>query len=714
MHSPAGAFPRAAAGPCTGFREGPTKSNDFNQLISGTEREKGAGSQPAKEPLNRCHAAPSFTSLVLFAALLGGCSASTDAAEGAGGTTAVDPASDNDNDNVPAANDKCPESTADGWTDAQGCGESQDGDGDGVPTDQDLCPDTPAGEPVDGTGCSASQDPNGGSGATAGSGGSAGGGSATPGKDGQVAPNGFASFTLDPKGKLPVSLETLAKNVKDLATGFQIDGSLLVQLPDGQQLVLAEAHMKLEYDSAKGEGLQSVSGTCRVPFPAFGLGDNASFDDLVYASIGWDLGKNIQNVSAPMQDDRHYFYLTFSASLGLNLGNAKVSVPGGTSNTIVIDPFDPYLFVKGDLSKLAGLAPIDDAGIGLSWQGLIPFTPKNTWGVEQQAKTFNGHLWLEGGISLGPKIPLSISGNTVIDVDPNDDGKSVFVDPAGGIQLGANADLALSLGYKKLPISLDIPVASATVVAKLTDQEQWAYFSGKIEPDKTGLPPVIPISFDQSVKVAGYVNSDIEQSFLKAEGSYKINASAIEAWTGIDLSDLGVAQANLTIDNSGVLVTGTATTSFAPVVGLNGNAAVEAFFGGTSTNWYVTLDGQLAVKGIDLSADAHAKLDLTGMFVSGKFQTPHLAHRHERQHHPERRRHPGQGPGDDPDRGGQGGRAVGDRRRSVRHRGRHGRGRVRLRNRHQRCGVRLKDRDQRDPMRQQATSKTEPCAATAT
>ena len=563
-----------------------------------------------------------FTSLVLFAALLGGCSASTDASQGNG----VDPASDADHDNVPAAQDKCPEAAAGEWTDAQGCGESQDGDGDGVPTDQDLCPDTPAGEAVDGTGCSASQDPNAGSGgaagASAGTGGSAGGSNATPGQDGAVAPNGFASFTLDPKGKLPVALKTLAKNVKALQNGFQIDGSLLVQLPKGQQLLLAEAHIKLEYDSAKGEGLQSVSGTCRVPFPAFGLGENASFDDLVYASIGWDLGKNIENVEAPMQDDRHYFYLTFSAGLGMNLGTAKVSVPGGTSNTIVIDPFDPYLFVKGDLLSFGGLSPIDDAGIGMSWQGLIPFTPANTWGVEQQAKPFNGHLWLEGGISLGPKIPLSISGNTVIDVDPNDDGKSVFVDPAGGIQLGANADLAVSPGYKKLPITLDIPVASATVVAKLTDQEQWAYFSGKIAPDKTGLPPVIPVSFDQSVQVAGYLNSDIEQSFLKAEGSYKINASSIEAWTGINLSDLGVAQADLTIDKNGVLVTGTATTSFAPVVGLNGNAAVEAFFGGTPTNWYVTMDGQLAVKGIDLSANAHAKLDSTGMFVSGKFQTP--------------------------------------------------------------------------------------------
>ena len=111
-----------------------------------------------------------FTSLVLFAALLGGCSASTDASQGNG----VDPASDADHDNVPAAQDKCPEAAAGEWTDAQGCGESQDGDGDGVPTDQDLCPDTPAGEAVDGTGCSASQDPNAGSGGAAGA--SAGGG----------------------------------------------------------------------------------------------------------------------------------------------------------------------------------------------------------------------------------------------------------------------------------------------------------------------------------------------------------------------------------------------------------------------------------------------------------------------------------------------------------------------------------------------------------
>src|SRR5207248_1477195 len=98
--------------------------------------------------------------------------------------------------------------------------------------------------------------------------------------------------------------------------------------------------------------------------------------------------------------------------------------------------------------------------------------------------------------------------------------------------------------------------------------------------------------------------------------------SKLGQWTGLDLNDLAMAQASLNADSSGLTVTGFASTSISPYIGLNGDVAAVGFFDGHPANWYITLDGQLAVSGVDLSANAHARLDQTGMAVSGTFQTP--------------------------------------------------------------------------------------------
>src|SRR5262249_7226774 len=83
-----------------------------------------------------------------------------------------------------------------------------------------------------------------------------------------------------------------------------------------------------------------------------------------------------------------------------------------------------------------------------------------------------------------------------------------------------------------------------------------------------------------------------------------------------------MAQADFNADASGVTVTGWASTSISPYIGLNGDVAVAGFFDGNPQNWYVTLDGKLSVSGVELSADAHARLDQTGLLVKGAFVTP--------------------------------------------------------------------------------------------
>ncbi|HXK20779.1 MAG TPA: hypothetical protein VNG33_23370, partial [Polyangiaceae bacterium] len=246
---------------------------------------------------------------------------------------------------------------------------------------------------------------------------------------------------------------------------------------------------------------------------------------------------------------------------------------------------------------------------------------ENTWGIDQDAATFDGHIWVGGKVNLNDlKLPLAIGGKTVVDVDPNDDGKTLFTQPEDGFQFGSNSELDLSLQAGL--ISMEVPIARGTVVGHVAPSEAWAYYSGNVKAGNGWMPAEVPLKNSVTLKSAGHVSTHLEEMYFKAEGDLSFDAGKLGAWTGIDLNDLALAKATLDVDKDGVLVTGTASASFSPYLGMQGNVDAVGYFNGNPQAWYVTLDGQLLVSGIDLSASAHARLDQNGLLVSGKFKTP--------------------------------------------------------------------------------------------
>lgn len=558
------------------------------------------------------------TSLVLIGSLVSGCAGNGGAVHDDGSSTDADA------------------SQADPTAPSEPHGDS---DTDGLPADQDLCPGTAAGAQVDGDGCSAEQRAAGGGklSGVAKPGGAAADGAAGAGSDlgtgtengaaadeeapvdGEVAPNGFAVFTLDPQGALPVTLRTLASNVKQLENGFALSGTVMIDAPNGEHVSLLEASLTLAYDSDKGAGLQSLQGTVRLPFPNLGFMKDVSVSDPVYASVGYDLGKNLTQVDAPLKDERKYVYFTFSAGFEAKLGDMTVSGPNGQSVTMALDPSDPSFFLKASLGGLMG--PVDDASVGFSIGGHLPFTPENTWGIADDVAEFDGHIWIGGKVNLNDfELPIAIGGNTVVDVDPNQDGQTLFTDPANGLRFGSNSELDLSL--EAGAIGFEIPIAKSTIVGRAGSAEAWAFYSGKVKSGNGWMPAEVPLKNTMQLQAAGHASTHLEESYFKAEGQLSFDAGKLGDWTGLDLNDLALAQATLLVDKDGVLVTGTASAAFSPYVGLQGNVDAVGYFNGQPQGWYVTLDGRLVVSGIDLSADAHARLDRNGMQVSGKFQTP--------------------------------------------------------------------------------------------
>ena len=504
-----------------------------------------------------------------------------------------------------------------------------DQDGDKLSADQDLCPNTPAGVAVDGNGCSLAQRqaqaasatdaPNG----TAGVGG---GGTDTSPKgaqaglvDGTVAANGFAVFVLDPEGALPITLRTLASNVSDLENGFALSGTVTVDVPGNAHVTLAEAKVSLSYDRAKGSGLQNFEGSVRLPIPALGFMQGVTVSDPVYAAVGYDLGSRLTNIDAPIEADRKYLYFTFSAGFEAKVGDLTVSAAKNQSVTMTLDPSDPSFFVRASLGGLMG--PVDDASVGFSIGGHLPFTPENTWGIDAQAVSFDGHLWLGGKLNLNDlKLPVAIGGNTVVDLDPKDSGQTFFENPRNGFQFGSNSELAISIDAGAL--AFEIPVAQSTIVGRILGKSGSADYSGTVKAGNGWMPDLVPLKNTQQLRAAGHASTQLTDSYFAAEGELSLDARKLGQWTGLELRDLAMAKATLNADKDGLTVTGTASTSISPYISLSGDLATAGFFNGQPKDWYVTLDGRFAVSGIDLSADAHARIDQQGMQVFGKFETP--------------------------------------------------------------------------------------------
>ena len=537
------------------------------------------------------------TSLVLLVALVSGCSSAGQSASDVAGEPGIAD---------PTAASK----------------PSADNDTDGLSADQDLCPNTPAGEKVDGNGCSVAQREAQGNGTkTSGGTGEPGTGTGTGAAvDGGIAPNGFAVFVLDPQGTVPVTLRTLASNVTNLENGgFALSGTVTIDVPGNSHVTLAEAKVQLAYDAEKGEGLQSFSGSARLPFPDLGFMQDVSVSDPVYAAVGYDLGRNLTNLNAPIQAQRKYLFFTFSTGFEAQVGSMTVSTANNQSVTMTLDPSDPSFFLRASLGGLMG--PVDEASLGFSIGGHLPFTPDNTWGIDAKAATFDGHLWIGGKINLNDlDLPVAIGGNTVVDLDPSDTGKTFFSNPAGGFQFGSNSELDLSISAGAL--AFEIPVAQSTIVGRITGKSGAADYSGIVKAGNGWMPDAVPLKNTQQLKAAGHASSQLTDTYFMAEGDLSLDAGKLGQWTGLDLNDIAMAKATLNADKDGLTVTGTASTSISPYIGLKGDLATAGFFNGNPKDWYVTLDGRFAVSGIDLSSDAHARIDQSGMLVTGKFETP--------------------------------------------------------------------------------------------
>jgi hypothetical protein len=429
--------------------------------------------------------------------------------------------------------------------------------------------------------------------------------------------DGFTSFVIAARSKAPIVLRTLAKNVKTIANGFSVAGDLTIETQLGP-ITLAHGSLVLEWAPDHADGIKTLRGDVDVPFPK--LGALSGFvDSPVHASIGWDLGANITSTDLPINADRPYLFFDVSAGVSAAAGPISFELPGGKAGRLYIDPTDPSIYVDGNLLGLGDIGPLSGMGIGLSARGLIPFTPVSTWGIENKVGNLHGHVYAKGTVTLS-RYPISIDGELFANVDPDGDGRSIFNGQSSGFEIGANGTLNVEADFLKF-FTFKFPVAKATLGARFTAAEKYAYFSGVADPDDKWLPTVLPLRLGGRVKVAGLLHSDISQSYVKAEGAYLLKTTMMNDLLNLNLQDMTLASATMNVDKTGFRVVGKATTPFSSQLQAKGEMTVDAFFADNANDWYAKMNGDITVLGIPL-ANAESKLSPQGLFAHGAFKTP--------------------------------------------------------------------------------------------
>ncbi len=465
-------------------------------------------------------------------------------------------------------------------------------DSDGVPDELDLCPNSTAGDTVNNAGCAPVD---------------------------VVDNSAFRDLQVG-----QITFRVREDNLEEqysngILTSLQASGSLLLLTPLGD-MVLQEAELVFEYGNSALAGIERLRGTAQVPFPNVGILADAEIGTPVIADVGLDYGSNLADLEAPLKDDRQYLFFKFSAGFEASIGPIGFEAPGGQSVTFVLDPQDPFFFLTGSLPGLSEIAGVEDLGIAMSLQGLIPFASQTTWGIGDGIGNFDANLYLQGVIPFA-RLPLNLDGSLVVDVDANDDGNTLFNSLAPDVEYGGNGTLNVGVDFLKF-FSFGFELGNASLGIKITEGEQNAYFSGMLEPDTSFLPQdVVPIRPNATVNMAGLISDDIAKSFLRGEGEYGLDASSLGHLVGVNLGDLTTTSATFSADRNGVRLTGLTRSSIYPGVIFDGDAQLDANFTGSPSDWGIGISGQMEIAGTPIS-QGQLQVSTAGMFVSGDFVTP--------------------------------------------------------------------------------------------
>ena len=478
----------------------------------------------------------------------------------------------------------------------------------------------------------------------------------------EVVPNATAALAstadLDTECTYRTEVDPLKPIAFSLPRGFITEvtplgdlvmkGDLTLEIAD-EVIPLVEAEVRFTRGKADLGQFEFVSGKVLFPTTLYESRGFGVTDDEVVSRIGLEAGKNLADLDVPLCPDLKYLFFmlegTRTNSLVLD-DNTNVSYEMAAGTTLVVDPLDASLQVALEIPL------VGKGSFGYSQQGLLPYVPQTTWGIEDYAEPFTGHVYnriqdIEVATKFG--IPLLIkNGLLVIDGDPDGDTPvfsllelaSLQLNPVQPISLldfddlaagrvpdrgwGVNGEIALAIpvigeidddAFGEELFDFDLGEASANLL--ISDAQKRLYFSGRAQGE--AQMPLQAFNPAGDVRIAGYISDELTDFDFKFEGEFELVPNALFAQLPFDFNPMqvmGSASANI----EGIEFSGTTTSQIYPGVIFDGATTVEFDLPFTNVaQTALAVSGQASIPAIGLAGNGKLMVDKVGMSMSGSF-----------------------------------------------------------------------------------------------
>ena len=543
-----------------------------------------------------------------------------DRANGAG----CDRAQDTDDDGVPNETDHCPATGIDGDTVVNrfGCSVSQDRDQDGVEDLPDLCEDTPLGAEVSAAGCARAQDedwdvvlnlsdacPFTPAGAPVDREGCTVDQRADLGAPLAGPPAGATTIRLGMARVEPVTMYAMPDVIQDAADGSKtVQGNLMLQMPTGQVLNLPRANVRFSEALAGPGGFQRIEGTLDVALPSVGLLEGMRLHAPNSARVRFDRGSapDLQALGAPLDPERAYLVLDMQVGVEADLGPLTLTAGPDREVTLILDPMDPGFYVRTNCEGIPYLDRLDDVGLGFSVGGRFLYTPADTWGVEDVARPFGGHLTFDASAEIPTGLPpvigrLLATGQAVLDLDTDRDGRSAFQDGRldEGVRLGLNGEIVMEFLFFGPGNVLSVPMAQASLGLEAGGGRHTGWATGHVGVDELRLPVSISIVPAAELRAAAHLAQDVAGSFVRFGGRLQLQASRLPV-PGINLNDV-VVDGDLLVDATGVRLTGRLNRSIHDSIQFGpGGVTLDAHLDWGGLGFEIVLEGLMTRDGREI------------------------------------------------------------------------------------------------------------------
>ncbi len=264
---------------------------------------------------------------------------------------------------------------------------------------------------------------------------------------------------------------------------------------------------------------------------------------------------------------------------------------------------------------------VEEPGFGASVQGLIPFRPRTTYGLEDVVREFQGEAIVTGEFQLGA-LPLVVTGQIILNRDFDESATPIERAFSPVRQMGANGDIDLAYEFLKVSklgniAELSIPLGTATAAVEVIDELQHAYVSGVISPDTSWIPDWVPVVPEYESKAYGYVSTDLASSRIAVESLYAVDMSNLGELAGVDLQRVISVEGAMKIDQNGFLVKGATDADLGPFQ-FEAGASAEVFFPFADPQLaYAIITGRLMVGGV--ATEGVLEISQIGVTLNGRF-----------------------------------------------------------------------------------------------